>query len=1514
MNNKALQYSPRISVVIVTYNFAAYLRECIESILAQTLRPFEIVIYDDCSNDESWDIITEYRDRYPDQFVVHRQENNVGMHRNVNDALRRARGELVSCLDGDDRWLPRKLEAEWNAICRNPGARAAYSNVFSVTPQGERVAVWHDGKGQEPPSGDVFVEVFSKRFFPGMRSIFRNPLMFRSDLEVLAYHDEEIELYIDWDLKIRLAAAVPVVYSGEALVDYRIHEGGIHNLPLDTHMRDLVRIYRKNRHLLEQRTEAEQAFIESEIESLAREYGGSMEAVIGETKPSAGAAEAFGGGRTQPEAACVSSGEELVFLVSLPRSGSTVLQRVLAGHPEVHSTAEPWLMLHPLYALKTAGIEAEYDARLARQALGEFLDTIPGGEENYYEGVRAMASVLYRRALKTSGKRLFLDKTPRYFYILPELAKTFPKAKFVLLLRNPVAVMSSMLRTWFGNDTRTLRAHRHYRDLTEGVRLLAEAIPLLGERAICVHYEDLIADAEHTVRTVCAHLGIRFSAEMLNYGRGRPPAGSFGDSRSVHRHDSVVGDYVDTWREHLSTGETRQFALEYLDEMDDGVMAVLGYSKAGLVSALNGGADGGVRTAEVRTAAETARPAGRGALVEELNSRGEEAFRKGDIDTASAAFEAAYAMDGSDPEVLNNLLVVRWQMGEEEQALHYLAQALDRDPFYRDTVINGGQILAALGEGAKAADLYDAYLTVHSDEEIRGLRAALESGTAGHAQGMEREGVSGEDNGILVSAIVSTYNSEDLIEGCLQDLLAQTIADRIEIIVIDSASEQNERDIVERYQRQHSCIRYVRTPQRETIYAAWNRAIGMARGRYLTNANTDDRHRPDALERMARVLDEHPDVSLVYANCAVTAVPNCTFHDAPVQGYFRWPEHDARHLFSVCYVGPQPMWRRSLHDRYGAFDADMRVAGDYEFWLRLAPHEKFLHVPEDLGLYLCSADSVQHKYAEEAARETLLARQRNWPASWGAMPTPGRNYLVPVVGGSKENDGGDAPTLVSIIMPTKDRPELLPRAVDSVLSQSYTSWELIVVNDGGVGIEGSLGERLRDSRIRCVSLQRSVGQAAARNIALQEANGEIICYLDDDDAYLEDHLRTVVGVLANGDRAFAYTDAVVVPEEFAGGVLREVGERSNPYAHESYSRDRLLVNNYIPINTWAHRRSCLDEIGLFDESLTCYEDWEFLLRLSARHEFMHVPSTTVEVRFRVDREDNVTRRRLADTEAAYRTIYQRHNENVSPRVQQEREMKLEALAYHTSRCSTEADAASRSRDSAPEHEQAAENRPVDGGSDRARQQLEAHFLHRAGKPGYRQPSIHLVMLAKAGDEAGIADTIDSLGQQIYPGWGLSIVSEETAPSDEFDRLPMLEWIQSSDPVEGFMQTLRTSQCEWIGWISPGDTLEPDALATFVDYVNLNPEWKFIYCDEDSVDGHGTQLEHRYKPDANPELLRSCPYIGNLSLVHRGMLPTRSVAAMEPEAVFYALALQVLETEGARALGHIPTLLFHRLHA
>jgi len=229
----------------------------------------------------------------------------------------------------------------------------------------------------------------------------------------------------------------------------------------------------------------------------------------------------------------------------------------------------------------------------------------------------------------------------------------------------------------------------------------------------------------------------------------------------------------------------------------------------------------------------------------------------------------------------------------------------------------------------------------------------------------------GEQKEIKVSAIVSTYNSERFIRGCLEDLVNQTLFQkgRLEIIVVDSGSEQNERAVVGEFQRKHHGIHYLRTEHRETVYAAWNRGIKAAKGDYITNANTDDRHRKDALEVMCNVLENNLGIGLVYADVIITETENETFEHHTRTGQYQWPDFDRAALSVGCFIGPQPMWRKSLHDAFGYFDESFSASGDWEFWLRIAEGTKFLHVREYLGLYLRSDKSLEHQNAGKRIEE-----------------------------------------------------------------------------------------------------------------------------------------------------------------------------------------------------------------------------------------------------------------------------------------------------------------------------------------------------------------------------------------------------------------------------------------------------------------------------------------------------------------------------------------------------------------
>jgi glycosyltransferase involved in cell wall biosynthesis len=231
---------------------------------------------------------------------------------------------------------------------------------------------------------------------------------------------------------------------------------------------------------------------------------------------------------------------------------------------------------------------------------------------------------------------------------------------------------------------------------------------------------------------------------------------------------------------------------------------------------------------------------------------------------------------------------------------------------------------------------------------------------------------------VLLSAIVSTYNSENFIKGCMDDLLNQTIYSKgeLEIVVINSGSEQDEERIIKDYQSKYSNIKYIRTEERETIYQAWNRGIKTASGKYVTNANTDDRHRNDAYEIMLKKFKEDDSIDMVYANIYQTKTPNDTFYSTAAKSETKWIDYDPDLLLFGCFLGPQPMWKKSLHEKFGYFDETLKVVGDYEFWLRISRSANIHHIDEALGLYLYADSSAEHRDQNLTNEENIIVQKK----------------------------------------------------------------------------------------------------------------------------------------------------------------------------------------------------------------------------------------------------------------------------------------------------------------------------------------------------------------------------------------------------------------------------------------------------------------------------------------------------------------------------------------------------------
>jgi hypothetical protein len=226
---------------------------------------------------------------------------------------------------------------------------------------------------------------------------------------------------------------------------------------------------------------------------------------------------------------------------------------------------------------------------LAREATAEFVAHLPGGEDAYFEGARRMLGYLYQQALQTSGKSIFLDKSPRYYLIIDELRRTFPAAKFIVLVRNPLAVLSSILDTWvkrpYFSNLYSLRIDFAH-DLLTAPGIIRDAMK--GQCAV-THYENLIQNPNATVARLCKDLDIEFLPEMIEYGgEGKSTERwAFGDQGTVYRETRPVTSRAERWRQILNgTPAWQQIARSYLYALGPTLLADLGYNFEGLRAGL----------------------------------------------------------------------------------------------------------------------------------------------------------------------------------------------------------------------------------------------------------------------------------------------------------------------------------------------------------------------------------------------------------------------------------------------------------------------------------------------------------------------------------------------------------------------------------------------------------------------------------------------------------------------------------------------------------------------------------------------------------------------------------------------------------------------------------------------------------------------------------------------------------------------------------------------------------------
>lgn len=201
--------------------------------------------------------------------------------------------------------------------------------------------------------------------------------------------------------------------------------------------------------------------------------------------------------------------------------------------------------------------------------------------------------------------------------------------------------------------------------------------------------------------------------------------------------------------------------------------------------------------------------------------------------------------------------------------------------------------------------------------------------------------------------------------------------------------------------------------------------------------------------------------------------------------------------------------------------------------------------------------------------------------------------------------------LVSILVRTCARPDTLRETLISIRNQTYTNFEVIVIEDGVPSSKKMIETEFSDMNILYNATGEKVGRSAAANLALSLAKGKYLNFLDDDDVFYCDHIETLVSELQNSKENIVFSSAFETPIEIISKkpYIYKIRDKKIRYSF-NYNCLRILVGNFLPIQSVMFDREVYQNVGNINEKMDALEDWDFWLRCSLKYRFKFIKKTT----------------------------------------------------------------------------------------------------------------------------------------------------------------------------------------------------------------------------------------------------------------------------------------------------------------
>lgn len=202
------------------------------------------------------------------------------------------------------------------------------------------------------------------------------------------------------------------------------------------------------------------------------------------------------------------------------------------------------------------------------------------------------------------------------------------------------------------------------------------------------------------------------------------------------------------------------------------------------------------------------------------------------------------------------------------------------------------------------------------------------------------------------SIFCSFYKGQNFIQSYLENLLNQSIFTEIEFILLNCNSPENEEKYILPLVKQYLNIKYYKLDKDPGLYAGWNHAVSLCSSDIIGNWNIDDRKNREGLEILLHQFDKDPELDIAYGLTYVSHIANEKYTHNSYNEIYPCLPHSFENLLRNNSPHCMPLWKKSLHDKFGYFDNKYLTAADGDFWLRCAvggARIKMLNHP--VGLY-----------------------------------------------------------------------------------------------------------------------------------------------------------------------------------------------------------------------------------------------------------------------------------------------------------------------------------------------------------------------------------------------------------------------------------------------------------------------------------------------------------------------------------------------------------------------------------